>query len=1045
MVGVAIIMYAEKINTNVYLYSGVIKLTNSFEEAQENVQVKIDLDSSNFNFNLTRVDGKDIRFSEGASGDQALNYFAAEWFFDRLVATIWIGVPKLIPGEIKHIFMFFGNPSDLGNSNPNLLGFLFQYKFNTTPLDSTVWSGRITNTYNASYGYRTFHTYNAYDYFNVIAPVLENVNSYEIYIGTYYIGVTSINMWDVILSITGGENQINFFLWANKTVVNIEVYDTDKSYTQANQYVESDSYNEISVIYQESNDFCSWSLRKRNTYEDCFVTEERKVEGNTTAKSIAFREGSYAGNNAMYLRWVVVQKNTTDKITLDLTGLYKDDTIIMDSMLFSTDKYSQDLTDSGYYHESDCGGLPTHLSDEFTHDALTCWASSEATTGSVLIDFARTSVNKVSRIFKHYDSGHLPFYNASKLSDLGLDTFGRSYWEGISNSGWACIDFSPAPLIIACLSLKALDDKIEGMVKSFIFQGGYSDPRFSKSEWVDLYVGTCQKIVGWQPFYFDNGNAYRYYKLVVLSTYGINICVAEWAMYEGTPLTTSGYVINQLRLLPATFDSKEDSFPRTISFYGSNDSVTWVSLFSNITTYRPYNPGPFGFWQRYPVFNKTPYKAYKLTMSSKWVADSSNFVIAEWEMVRSYREDITYRILCDVPTTNIVYESNSNITNVWADKKTTFDSGWMYTVIDGIVMKLFDYKLSECVSTYTGAYKFRIKISINTVNITTSLVHFPIIIELDSSYNSVFDSIFDELGDSYKKIAIFNGVTQLYVEVSYWSSILRKAILWVSHPELIISSTQVAELYFYYGVDAEDNDVYVGPEGQRTEVWSENYIGVWHKASVLTQVTDSSDYQNHGLKKALTEPADTTGYLGQALLYDGFNDNVTISGSTSNATSINTGSVFAWIKTSAPGTGARGIVVKQGAYGMFLNSSVFSIYDWGNSAWRSTGVNLATNSWHFVGFTFQDINLTSPSSNATLFIDGVAVLTTTLKLLNHTSPIFFGSGGSSTQFFKGTIDEVRISNTILSSNQIYIEYLAYINGLLSYKNSDMLNDLITLN
>jgi len=227
------------------------------------------------------------------------------------------------------------------------------------------------------------------------------------------------------------------------------------------------------------------------------------------------------------------------------------------------------------------------------------------------------------------------------------------------------------------------------MVKSFIFQGGHINPLKSSSSWRDLYSDTAQKASGWQQFYFINDNSYRYYRLVVLSTYGEDICLEEWNMYVIDLNNVDGYVLNQLRLLPATFDSNENYFPKNISFYGSNNFLNWTLLLDNVTTYRPYHPSMLGFWQRYNITNLNQYRAYKLSMINNWGATISRFVIAEWEMVRSLQEDRTKRIL------DIKY---LNIDNVWTANNSTFDNGWVYMATSDEVVKLYDYNVTTNVT-----------------------------------------------------------------------------------------------------------------------------------------------------------------------------------------------------------------------------------------------------------------------------------------------------------------------------------------------------------
>ena len=168
------------------------------------------------------------------------------------------------------------------------------------------------------------------------------------------------------------------------------------------------------------------------------------------------------------------------------------------------------------------------------------------------------------------------------------------------------------------------------------------------------------------------------------------------------------------------------------------------------------------------------------------------------------------------------------------------------------------------------------------------------------------------------------------------------------------------------------------------------------------------------------------------LQLDGTNDAVSLVEPPAESTNINTGSFFAWIKTSDAGSSYRGIAVKQMAYGIFLLDNVFVAYAWGGSSGaRSTNINLADNTYHLVGMTFEGIDASSPSNNFKLYIDGELKLVSTLKASNQSEGLVFGSGANppNTQSFKGIIDESRLYNSVLPASAVRSQYLAGIEKL----------------
>jgi uncharacterized protein YjdB len=153
--------------------------------------------------------------------------------------------------------------------------------------------------------------------------------------------------------------------------------------------------------------------------------------------------------------------------------------------------------------------------------------------------------------------------------------------------------------------------------------------------------------------------------------------------------------------------------------------------------------------------------------------------------------------------------------------------------------------------------------------------------------------------------------------------------------------------------------------------------------------------------------------VGNALNFDGVDDYVNC---TNNAAlQITTGTIEAWIKTSNAGSSYRGIVTKQSAYGLFLNSNTLIAYDWSIGADRSTGINLADNVWHHVALSFNN----GVANGSFVYIDGVLKLTTTYTVPSQGVGLAIGAGyDTGSQFFTGNIDEVRVWNTNRTQAQI---------------------------
>ena len=153
-------------------------------------------------------------------------------------------------------------------------------------------------------------------------------------------------------------------------------------------------------------------------------------------------------------------------------------------------------------------------------------------------------------------------------------------------------------------------------------------------------------------------------------------------------------------------------------------------------------------------------------------------------------------------------------------------------------------------------------------------------------------------------------------------------------------------------------------------------------------------------------------------IFDGSNDYVNFGNSSTVQQS--SGTLSAWAKASSPGGGYRGIIAKQGSYGLFYTDSVLVAYDWAADAPRSTGINIADNAWKNVVLTYQ-----SGVSNGTfIYINGVSVLTTTITVLNQTGNLFGGAEANASQFAACQISSFNMYNRALTAQEVLQNYNA---------------------
>jgi hypothetical protein len=165
-------------------------------------------------------------------------------------------------------------------------------------------------------------------------------------------------------------------------------------------------------------------------------------------------------------------------------------------------------------------------------------------------------------------------------------------------------------------------------------------------DWILLYSGSFEQTSDWQTIYFVNTSIYRYYILKVNNTYGSNISLSEWAMYEYKD-TNDQYVLSQIRLYPVVFDSGEGYFPKQVLFKASNDYVNWDVLLNTTDTYTPFYDYGGTRWQKYSFVNTQKYWVYKLECIDNWEGSNGQMAIAEWSMYEKITENYIERIFPD--------------------------------------------------------------------------------------------------------------------------------------------------------------------------------------------------------------------------------------------------------------------------------------------------------------------------------------------------------------------------------------------------------------
>ena len=275
-----------------------------------------------------------------------------------------------------------------------------------------------------------------------------------------------------------------------------------------------------------------------------------------------------------------------------------------------------------------------------------------------------------------------------------------------------------------------------------------------------------------------------------------------------------------------------------------------------------------------------------------------------------------------------------------------------------------------------------------------------------------------------------DGATPLAFEIERLSLDTGDLLAWVKVP--LLSATTETRLVLAFG----DPDASGGFE-DRAATWSDGYAGVWHLGGesytgVADEVIDATGAHPGTATAGVT--SQTAGKLARAAELAGNCANISMGASPALQPSSVT--VSAWVMPRDIGVGGDRIatIVAQDywrgagdAQGYYLE--VFRSVSRPEAAFYSangqrgllayaTGTSVANGTWHHIVGTYD-----AATETISVYLDGrlagTATLSAPLEYLDNRVQI----GCSSSGWWRGAIDEVRISGTAHSAARIATEYL----------------------
>lgn len=327
-----------------------------------------------------------------------------------------------------------------------------------------------------------------------------------------------------------------------------------------------------------------------------------------------------------------------------------------------------------------------------------------------------------------------------------------------------------------------------------------------------------------------------------------------------------------------------------------------------------------------------------------------------------------------------------------------------------------------------AGYEFRKLITIESSQISGSTAHlnFPMMISLtDTMLRSTSNGGGVENPSGYDIIFTqSDSSTLLDFELEDYSSTTGELLFWVRIPSL--SPTVDDTIFLYYGKTGVYADL------SDTLVWNDNYLGVWH----LEDLTDAASHTNILLDHN-TATSDS-GMIGACREFNGDGDDLEETNAAVYLDGLDSITVSLWAKADVlnsdmgliyaddPDGGDGRLMIRQdaaGEKGGGTNIYRSSFLTGNNNKPRLESSDAsATTDWQYLTLSRAD------GGTMSFYIDGSfdtpSWSQSKTGTTNKSEKLLIGKGSKdgATSSWNGKIDEVRVSNVVLSADWISTEY-----------------------
>jgi glucose/arabinose dehydrogenase len=326
---------------------------------------------------------------------------------------------------------------------------------------------------------------------------------------------------------------------------------------------------------------------------------------------------------------------------------------------------------------------------------------------------------------------------------------------------------------------------------------------------------------------------------------------------------------------------------------------------------------------------------------------------------------------------------------------------------------------------WNSDWKSRRWVFFNNLGQAETLNNFPVLLQLDASN---IDYASAGSGGASLRFVASDNTSVLAHEIESWNP-QGVSTVWVKIPSIPANSAN-SYIWMYYDNSNANNSSHAG------NVWNNGFAGVWHMNGVNDSTSNLANGNNYGSTSAPGKIGHARHFNGQAYIDIAHRAALAVS---------NNLTLEAWVKIVDPDQLSYGRILSKkngydtiGGYNLEYNpaSNQLSTLGDGPTFARADNVDLDIN-WHYVVASFN-------GNNARLYVDGVERTTDNSlgAITSNTLPLNIGRSAKGSDYFTGTLDEIRISNTNRSAAWIKAQHLSMSNRFVHISPRDSRQPLI---